>query len=184
MSHLNSQRGYTLVELLVNVVIIGVICSLSLVVFFWGYGYGRRGMDEFTMNTDLRGVLLEIAVGYDQGPNDRKKGLVGSEEVAFASGVLSYKGELTETPFVTYTWTAAGKGSFVRRVVAAGGAVLHGPDTLLEYVDHFSVCVDDRVFIVRISQQTVDKSPRQTDMTRTIYGRNTRTTSLTVADCP
>src|SRR5690606_21663044 len=120
------------------------IYALSLLVFSWGYGYGRRGMDEFAMNTDLRGVLLEIAVGYAHGPGDRKKGLAGSEEVAFAAGVLSYKGELTETSFVTYTWETAGNGSLVRRVVADGGAVLHGPDTLLEDVGHFSVCVNDR----------------------------------------
>jgi hypothetical protein len=184
MSDIHSQRGYTLVELLINVVFIGVICSLAHFVFFWGYGYGRRGMDEFAMNTDLRGVLHEIAVGYALGPDDRKKGLVGSEKVAFAAGVLSYKGEMTETSFVTYTWAAAGNGSLVRRVVADGGAVLHGPDTLLEDVDHFSVCVNDRVFMVRISQQTTDNRPRQTDMTRNIYGRNAHTTSLEVADCP
>jgi prepilin-type N-terminal cleavage/methylation domain-containing protein len=184
MRDMNSQRGYTLVELLISVVIIGVICSLSLLVFSWGSGYGRRGMDEFTMNTDLRGVLLEIAVGYAQGPDDRKKGLAGSEEVAFAAGVLSYKGELTDTSFVTYTWETAGNESLVRRVVADGGVVLHGPDTLLEDVDDFSVCVNDRVIRVRISQQTTDNHPRQTDMTRNIYGRNARMTSLTVASCP
>jgi prepilin-type N-terminal cleavage/methylation domain-containing protein len=183
MGAFRCQRGYTLVELLVNLVIIGVICSLSLVVFSWGTGYGRRGMDEFAMNTELRGVLLEIAVGYAQGPDDRKKGLVGSEEVAFAAGVLSCKGELADTSFVKYTWQA-GNGSLVRRVVADGGAVLHGPETLLEDVDHFSVCVNDGVFVVRISQQTTDNRPRQTDMTRNIYGRNARTTSLTVANCP
>jgi prepilin-type N-terminal cleavage/methylation domain-containing protein len=184
MRTLTSERGYTLVELLINVVIIGVICSLALVVFSWGYGYGRRGMDEFAMNTDLRGVLREIAVGYAQGPDDRKKGLVGSEEVAFAAGVLSYKGEMTETSFVTYTWQAAGNGSLVRRVVADGGAVLHGPDTLLEDVDHFSVCVDDRVFLIHISRQTTDSRPRQADMTRNIYSRNAFTANVTVADCP
>ncbi len=184
MSAICSQRGYTLVELLFNLVIIGIICSLALLLFFWGYGHGRRGMDEFAMNTDLRGVLREIAVGYAQGSDDRKKGLAGSEKVAFAAGVLSYKGELTETSFVTYTWETAGSGSLVRRVVADGGAVLHGPDTLLEDVDHFSVCVNDRVFMVRISQQTTDDRPRQTDMTRNIYGRNARATSLTVPDCP
>jgi hypothetical protein len=104
--------------------------------------------------------------------------------VTFAAGVLSYKGELTDTSFVKYTWGTAGNGSLGRRVVADGGAVLHGPDTLLEDVDHFSVCLNDRVFTVRLSQQTTDSRPRQTDMTRDIYGRNARTTSLTVADCP
>jgi hypothetical protein len=184
MSTFTSERGYTLVELLINVVIIGVVCSLSLFVFFWGSGYGRRGMDEFTMNTDLRSVLLEIAVGYSQGPDDQKKGLAGSEEVAFAAGVLSYKGELTETSLVTYTWEPAGNGFLVRRVVADGGAVLYGPDTLLEDVDQFSVCVDNRVFRVRILQQTTDNRPRQADMTRNIYGRNAFTANVTMADCP
>jgi prepilin-type N-terminal cleavage/methylation domain-containing protein len=184
MSDFRSQRGYTLVELLVNLVVIGTLCAFSLFVFSWGYGYGRRGMDEFSMNTELRGVLLEIAAGYAHEPDDRKKGLAGSEEVAFAAGVLSYKGELNDSSLVTYTWQTAGNGSLVRRVVAEGGAVLHGPDTLLEDVGHFSVCVNDRVFRVRISQQTADNRPRRTDMTRNIYGRNALTTNVTVADCP
>ena len=184
MSAFRSQRGYTLAELLVNLVIIGALCTFSLFVFFWGNGYGRRGMDEFAMNTNLRGVLLEIAVGYAQGPADRKMGLAGSEDVAFAAGVLSYKGALTDNSSVTYTLATAGNGSLVRRVVADGGAVLHGPDTLLKDVDHFSVCVDEGVFRVRISQQTTDKHPRQTDMTRNIYGRNAARASLTVASCP
>jgi type II secretory pathway pseudopilin PulG len=184
MSTFTSERGYTLVELLINLFIIGVLCSLSLLVFSWGYGYGRRGMDEFAMSTDLRSVLLEIAVGYAQGPGDRKKGLPGSEEVAFAAGVLTYKGELTDNSVVTYTWDTAGNRSLVRRVVADGGAVLHGPDTLLVDVDHFSVCVDDRVFTVHISQHTRDNRPRRTDMTRNIYGRNALTANVTVANCP
>jgi hypothetical protein len=183
MSTFTSERGYTLVELLFYVVIIGVICSLSLHVFSWGYGYGRRGMDEFVMNTDLRSVLLEIGVGYAQGPGDRKKGLAGSEEVAFAAGVLTYKGELTDDSVVTYTWDAAGNRSLVRRVVGGGGAVLHGPDTLLLDVDYFSVCFDDRVFKVHISQQTTDNRPRRTDMTRNIYGRNALTANVTMAEC-
>ena len=45
MSAIRSQRGYTIVELLLNVVVMGVFCSLALVVFFLGSGYGRRGMD-------------------------------------------------------------------------------------------------------------------------------------------
>ena len=183
MSAFRSQHGYTLVELLVNLMVIGVLCSFSLFVFSWGYRYGRTGMDEFAMNTKLRSVLLEIAVGYVQGPGDRKKGLVGSEDVAFTAGVLSYKGILTDSSSVTYTWKTVGNRSLVRRVVANGGAVLHGPDTLLKDVDNFSVCISDRVFRVRISQQTQDKHPRHTDMTRNIYGRNARMTSLT-PDCP
>jgi prepilin-type N-terminal cleavage/methylation domain-containing protein len=183
MSDFRSQRGFTLVELLVNLMVIGVLCSFSLFVFSWGYKYGRRGMDEFAMNTKLRGVMLEIAVGYAQGPGDRKKGLVGSEDVAFTAGVLSYKGSLTDSSLVTYTWKTTGNGSLVRRVVANGGAVLHGPDTLLKDVGHFSVCINDRVFRVRLSQRTQDDHPRQTDMTRNIYGRNARTTTQT-PDCP
>jgi hypothetical protein len=47
-------------------VIIGVICSLALVVFSWGYSYGRRGMDEFTMNTD--GKPMSSAGGRGRCP--------------------------------------------------------------------------------------------------------------------
>lgn len=97
-SRTNDKNGFTLVELLVVILIIGILAAVAIPAFL----EQRQRANDATVESDARAVRLAIETWAVENPNDRvpvvswKSGSinVGSETVTLSDGVYVRYGHL------------------------------------------------------------------------------------------
>lgn len=177
----NDQGGFTLVELLVALSLVGLILALVGSVFLWGYRHVGRTVDTFDMETDGYTVLREITAGYNDAGSGRQVGLIAAESVQFSSD--------TGAKTLKYTWDDGGQPVTISYVwVENAGTVTReiddlGPLVLLDQVTSFHLCLDGSLLEVELSQQNSRTPVSRANTVTRMYPRNAEGSDITVPLC-
>ncbi len=176
-----NDRGFTLVELLAALTLVGVLLTLVGSIFLWGYRHVGRTVDTFDLRTDGYTVLREITAGFDVSTSGRQAGLIAARSVQFTSDSSAKRLEYTwgvgaGSKTLAYVW-AAPSGPLTREIEDLT------PQIVLQNVEEFQVCLDDALIMLKVTQRN-DRIPRrQTGSTASIYPRNATPSNLNVPEC-
>ncbi len=181
MSWSRAEGGFTLVELLVALSLVGLVLALVGSIFMWGNRHVGRTVDTFDMETDGYAVLREITSGFVDVGAGRQIGLIAAEKLRFSAdaGVkrLEYTWESNGQPAkLVYVWDPNG-GTLTREIDDLGAVVL------LRHVTEFRLCLNGFGLEVALSQRNSEAPLSAANAATRVYPRNAPSAQIDVPSC-
>lgn len=175
------EAGFSLVELLIAMTLVGTLGLLVATVFFQGYGQGQRLIDEFDLRSAGLTVLREIRTGFEG-----HGGLMQARTIHFLQVDESLNESETGEPALIYTYPLFGKtttiayrwdrpsGTMWRGLLADGIPWAQAARPVLAHVEEFRVCrpgEGDRLDVSLVLDSD-RRRPRRVELGVEVYPRN------------
>lgn len=173
-----SERGMTIVELLVGLCFVGIMLGMLATSFMWGYRHVGKAQKTFDLSTSGLNLLRELTDGFVGPGHVRLDGLLASTAVTYEADVtgatLNYV--VADGDDVTYRWDEH-DGTLTRNINATES------ERILTDVEFFRICLDGSMLHVVIVQKTTGVPVSEAKSDTKVYLRNASASHIVVPTC-